>query len=217
MANATKPISVTEVYLCATLRRIVGGHAWHQKNLLMKCTHDCKLLTLNLDSNCEPQTQNTDSGHSLSLSPFPPSPHSLSLSLSLTQSVFQLLYVNIYPNSTVDIMPYGPSSWVRGSTSARKGNFRAVYFRISNETSILNPKPQEGSVAALNWEESSGCYRATPTECTPKEIYRPPQVNRIWLWVYYNKIPIYPIFYLHTGDYKMGPQWDYQHAMGGTC
>ena len=26
--------------------------------------------------------------------------------------------------------------------------------------------------------------------------YSPPQVDRIWLWVYYNKIPIYPIFYL---------------------
>ena len=25
--------------------------------------------------------------------------------------------------------------------------------------------------------------------------YSPPKVDRIWLWVYYNKIPIYPIFY----------------------
>ena len=31
----------------------------------------------------------------------------------------------------------------------------------------------------------------------------PPQVDRIWLWVYYNKIPLYPIFYLHSGDYKL--------------
>ena len=29
-----------------------------------------------------------------------------------------------------------------------------------------------------------------------------PQVDRIWLWVYYNKIPIYPIFYLLQGDYS---------------
>ena len=29
-----------------------------------------------------------------------------------------------------------------------------------------------------------------------------PQVDRIWLWVHYNKIPIYPIFYLLQGDYK---------------
>ena len=29
--------------------------------------------------------------------------------------------------------------------------------------------------------------------------YIPPYVDRIWLWVYYNKIPIYPIFYLLKG------------------
>ena len=32
-------------------------------------------------------------------------------------------------------------------------------------------------------------------------VYSPPQVDRIWLWVYYNKIPIYPIFCLLQGDY----------------
>ena len=31
--------------------------------------------------------------------------------------------------------------------------------------------------------------------------YSPPQVERIWLWVYYNKIPIQPIFYLLKGAY----------------
>ena len=31
--------------------------------------------------------------------------------------------------------------------------------------------------------------------------YSPPLVDRIWLWVYYNKIPIYPIFYLLKEDY----------------
>ena len=30
----------------------------------------------------------------------------------------------------------------------------------------------------------------------------PPLVDRIWLWVYYHKIPIYPIFYLLKGDHK---------------
>ena len=32
--------------------------------------------------------------------------------------------------------------------------------------------------------------------------YSPPQVDRIWLRVYYKKIPIYPIFYLLKGDYN---------------
>ena len=31
-----------------------------------------------------------------------------------------------------------------------------------------------------------------------------PYVDRIWLWVYYNKIPMYPIFYLLKGDYVLG-------------
>ena len=33
--------------------------------------------------------------------------------------------------------------------------------------------------------------------------YSPPQVDRIWLWVYYNKIPIYSVFYLLKGDYRL--------------
>ena len=36
--------------------------------------------------------------------------------------------------------------------------------------------------------------------------YRPPQVDRIWLWVYYNRIPIYITFYLPEGDYTLNPQ-----------
>ena len=31
----------------------------------------------------------------------------------------------------------------------------------------------------------------------------PPEVDRIWLWGYYNEIPIYPILYLHKGDYRV--------------
>ena len=31
--------------------------------------------------------------------------------------------------------------------------------------------------------------------------YSPPLVDRIWLGVDYNKIPIYPILYLLKGDY----------------
>ena len=35
-----------------------------------------------------------------------------------------------------------------------------------------------------------------------REVYSPPSVDRIWLWAYYNKIPLYPIFYLLKGDYS---------------
>ena len=42
-----------------------------------------------------------------------------------------------------------------------------------------------------------------------KAGYSPLEVDRIWLWVYYNKIPIYLIFYLLKGDYSMyrGPSY----------
>ena len=33
--------------------------------------------------------------------------------------------------------------------------------------------------------------------------YSPPSVDRIWGWVYYNKIPIYPICYLLKGDCRV--------------
>ena len=31
-------------------------------------------------------------------------------------------------------------------------------------------------------------------------LISPSEVDRIWLWVYYNKIPIYPMFYLLKGE-----------------
>ena len=31
--------------------------------------------------------------------------------------------------------------------------------------------------------------------------YSPPSGDRVWLWAYYNKIPMHPIFYLLKGDY----------------
>ena len=42
-----------------------------------------------------------------------------------------------------------------------------------------------------------------PNACfTSDDVYSPPEVDRIWLRVHYNKIPIYPIFYLLQGDYR---------------
>ena len=37
---------------------------------------------------------------------------------------------------------------------------------------------------------------------THLKVYSPPEVDRTWLWVYYNKIPRYPIFYLLKGSYR---------------
>ena len=34
-------------------------------------------------------------------------------------------------------------------------------------------------------------------------VYSPPEVDRIGFWVHYSKIPIYPIFYLLKGDYRV--------------
>ena len=41
------------------------------------------------------------------------------------------------------------------------------------------------------------------------EDHSPPQVDRIWPWVCYNKIFIYPIFYLLKGDYMVRVQAEY--------
>ena len=30
----------------------------------------------------------------------------------------------------------------------------------------------------------------------------PPEVDRLWLWVCYNKVPVHRIFYLLKGDYQ---------------
>ena len=39
-----------------------------------------------------------------------------------------------------------------------------------------------------------------------RAIYSPAQVDRIWLWVCYRKIPIYPIFYQLKGGYMQSPE-----------
>ena len=39
---------------------------------------------------------------------------------------------------------------------------------------------------------------------SPLNTYSPPSVDRISHWEFYNKILIYPIFYLLKGDYNMG-------------
>ena len=41
-----------------------------------------------------------------------------------------------------------------------------------------------------------------PTSSPKCKSYTPLSVDRIQLWVYYNKIPGYPIFYLLKGDDK---------------
>ena len=47
-------------------------------------------------------------------------------------------------------------------------------------------------------------YRSGSTETM--EAYSPPSVDRKWLWVYYNKIPICPMFYLLERDYHCRAQ-----------
>ena len=39
--------------------------------------------------------------------------------------------------------------------------------------------------------------------CLVFKVYTPPSVDGIWPWVYCNKIPIYPTFYLLKGDYRI--------------
>ena len=46
--------------------------------------------------------------------------------------------------------------------------------------------------------------------------YNPPQVDRIQLWVYQNKIPIHPIFYLLKGDYRHICIYGYIRGMGNV-
>ena len=58
-------------------------------------------------------------------------------------------------------------------------------------------------------------------------VYSPPSVDRIWLWVHYNKIPIYPIFYIQFQGlrstvktrqcfFKMGCTWVREDTSSGV-
>ena len=54
----------------------------------------------------------------------------------------------------------------------------------------LKPKPRMVMIIMSLQEELDQC------------VYNPPSADTIWLWVYSDKIPIYPIFYLFKGDYN---------------
>ena len=58
--------------------------------------------------------------------------------------------------------------------------------------------------------QSSEAVRVEKVVCVVFTIYSPPEVDRIWLWVYDNKMPIYPIFYLLKGDYRSGSYWQFR-------
>ena len=47
----------------------------------------------------------------------------------------------------------------------------------------------------------SGFEKSEDSAVRTRGVYSPPSVDRIWLWVNHNKIPIYPIFYVLKGDY----------------
>ena len=46
--------------------------------------------------------------------------------------------------------------------------------------------------------------------------YGPPLVDGIWLWVYDNKIPIHPTFYLLKGDHRVKGVWAEEFAAWGS-
>ena len=57
------------------------------------------------------------------------------------------------------------------------------------------------------YRDSIGVMGACRRSINPKpymlrleDVDSPPQVDRIWLWVYYTRIPIYPIFYQPEGN-----------------
>ena len=47
------------------------------------------------------------------------------------------------------------------------------------------------------------CAAASRCSESAAHTYSPPEVDRIWLRVYHNKIPIYPIFYRLKRDYNL--------------
>ena len=54
----------------------------------------------------------------------------------------------------------------------------------------------------LFWELPNVLKILLVNEPADGKDYSPPEVDRTWLWVYYKKIPIYPIFYLLKADYN---------------
>ena len=60
-----------------------------------------------------------------------------------------------------------------------------------------------GSVMFMSgtaYSETQHCrWGEWSTGSLQKPMHSPPQVDRIWLWVCDNKIPIYPMFYLLKG------------------
>ena len=105
---------------------------------------------------------------------------------------------------------YGFCKNSRGSLSARENAMQLLEQKRFRE---MLPKRWILNIGALM--DMSYCERERPPclliyagnfDCSYDAsscfcIFSHPEVDRIWLWVYFNKIPIYPIFYLLKGDY----------------
>ena len=71
---------------------------------------------------------------------------------------------------------------------------------------LLSSEDPEAACSELSLTSASqsatGALDIPTRSCpTPRSVYSPPEVDRIWVWEYYNEGPIYPIFYLLKGDY----------------
>ena len=69
-------------------------------------------------------------------------------------------------------------------------------------------------LGVMGFETASGRQQRTRKGLLQKDIVLL-SVNRIWLWVYYNEIRIYPIFYLPEGDYTFRVRRDVKKREGG--
>ena len=90
----------------------------------------------------------------------------------------------------------------RISPVASCGNSTPTVSRLQNGTGVYaNELGGElvGSLAILLSSLQPFQFQSHFKHLNPK-LYSPPYVDRIWLWVYYNQIPIYPIFYLLKED-----------------
>ena len=87
----------------------------------------------------------------------------------------------------------------------------SVFLSDSSNSSILILWRMPGVLPPLQYLSFKGFVKqpleilvflvTTVTARRNELTYSPPSVDRIWLWIYQNKIPIYPLFSLLKGDY----------------
>ena len=118
----------------------------------------------------------------------------------------------ITPLESLEVLPFSlPHLMGQYLDPKSRSNDSPTLLNIAQEAIILHTFGVQVGRQGMGYLHSpqervfNFCYRIAPGNSwtySLLQVYSFSEVDRIWLWAYYNKVPICPIFYLLKGEYR---------------